>query len=69
MKFLVVPDSSERCTGSIFVDGSLASGLSALMAASSQVVILPSKMAAMVLGARLRLSTPSTLKTTAIGLT
>ena len=69
MKFFVVPDSSERWTGAIAVDGSLASGLSALMAASSHVLILPSKMPAMVFGARLSLSTPSRLKTTAMGLT
>src|SRR3954452_6144327 len=39
LKFSVVPDPSERCTTVIAVDGSLAFGFNALMAASSHVLI------------------------------
>ncbi len=61
MKLAVVPEESERCTGVIFVLGSVASGLSALIAGSSQFLIVPLKMLAIVLGASWRLSTPSRL--------
>ena len=67
MKFSVVPDSSDRLTGVMAVPGSSASGLSAAIAASSQVVICWSKMPAIVAGDRFRESTPSRLKVTAIG--
>ena len=58
MKLAVVPDSSERCTGVIFVLGRFTPGLSALMAGSSQVVISPLKIFAVVSGLSCRLSTP-----------
>ena len=58
MKLSVVPDSSERCTVWIAVAGSLASGLSALIAASSHLVTLPAKIFARVAGLSWRLSTP-----------
>ena len=51
MKFLVVPDLSPRCTGVMAVLGSFASGLSAAIFGSFQVVIEPLKMPAMVAGA------------------
>ena len=41
MKPLVVPEESERWTTVIFVDGISTSGFWALIAASSQEVILP----------------------------
>ena len=69
MKLLVVPESSERCTGVIVVLGSLAPGLSAAIAGSFHFVILPLKMSAIVGAESWSLSTPSRLKTTAIGLT
>ena len=53
MKFSVVPDSSERLTGVISVDGRSASGLSAAIAGSSQVVIFWLKIPAIVPGVRL----------------
>src|SRR4051812_33374056 len=62
VKLSVVPEESERCTGWIGVDGSFASGLSALIAASSHLVILPAKIFARVAGLSCRLSTPPTLK-------
>ena len=43
MKFFVVPESSERWTAVMALSGSLASGLSAVMAGSFHLVILPSK--------------------------
>src|SRR3954453_23795940 len=61
VKLSVVPDSSERCTAWIAVAGSLASGLSALMAGSSHLVTLPAKIFARVAGLNWRLSTPLTL--------
>ncbi len=61
MKFSVVPDSSERCTGEIFVDGRSASGFSSAIAGSSQVVIFSLKILPMVEAESWRLSTPSTL--------
>ncbi len=69
MKFSVVPDSSERCTGEIFVEGSLASGFSLAMAGSFHVVIFSLKILPIVEAESWRLSTPSTLNTTAMGLT
>ncbi len=61
MKFAVVPESSERCTGVIFVLGRLTPGLVALMAGSSQVVISPLKIFAIVSGSSCRLLTPERL--------
>src|SRR3954451_15564056 len=60
VKFDVVPEPSERCTTAIAVDGSLASGLSALMASSSHLVIVALKMPASVSGLNFR-STPGRL--------
>ena len=54
MKLAVVPDSSERCTGVIFVLGRFTPGLSALMAGSFQVVISPLKIFAVVIRAELQ---------------
>src|SRR6476646_1569006 len=61
VKLSVVPDSSLRWYVWIAVDGSVASGLSALIAASSHLVILCAKMSARVFGASWRLSTPERL--------
>ena len=61
VKLLVVPEPSERWTTVILVDGRSASGLSALMASSSQLVISAWKILAMVSGLRLSSSTPSRL--------
>src|SRR3954469_296119 len=61
VKLSLVPDSSERWNAWMGVDGSLASGLSFLMAASSQLVILLLKMSPMVWGESCRLSTPGRL--------
>ena len=62
MKFFVVPDSSERWQTEIFVLGGLTSGLSFVIAASSQVVTLPRKMSAIVAPSSLRpFSRPLTL--------
>lgn len=47
MKFLVVPESSDRCTGVIAVSGRSTPSLRAAIAASFHVVILPSKIWAM----------------------
>src|SRR5262249_32259597 len=44
----VVPDSSERCTIVMAVDGRFTPGFSVLIAASFHVLILPRKMSAMV---------------------
>src|SRR3954470_24850367 len=61
VKLFVVPESSERCTGVIFVDGRLAPGLSFMISGSFHDVTLPAKMSAAVAGERLSLSTPSRL--------
>lgn len=61
VKLSVVPDSSERWNAWILVSGSSASGLSFLIASSSQVVILSLKMSARVAASRFSLSTPGTL--------
>src|SRR4051812_17174581 len=68
VKLFVVPESSERCTGVIFVDGRLAPGLSLLISGSFHEVTLPEKMSATVVGDRLSFVTPLRLKTRAIGL-
>ena len=61
MKFCVVPDSSERCTGLIVVSGSSTPLLSAAIAASFHFVIVPAKMPAAVAGVSFRPSTPGRL--------
>jgi hypothetical protein len=61
VKFVVVPESSERCTAVIAVPGSWASGLSATRAGSFHVVMAPLKMPATVAGERLSSSTPGRL--------
>jgi hypothetical protein len=57
----VVPESSERCTGTIRSAGRSAFGFSAAMAGSSHFVIVPSKMPAIVAAESRRSSTPSRL--------
>ena len=61
VKLFVVPDPSERCTTTIGVDGRVASGLSALIAASSHLVISVEKILANVSGDSWSFSTPSRL--------
>ena len=61
VKLLVVPEESERCTGVILVDGRLTSLLSAAMAGSFQVVIVPAKILAIVAEDKVNLSTPERL--------
>ncbi len=68
MKFSVVPESSLRFTGVMAVDGSSASGLSALISGASQVLISCLKILASVAGFRSSESMPGRLKATAIGL-
>ena len=67
MKFFVVPESSERCTGVIFVAGRVTPGLSTAMAGSSHDVILPSKICAIVSGVMLSDVMSGRLKKIAIG--
>ncbi len=67
MKFCVVPDSSERCTGLMAVSGSSTSGLSAAIASSFQVVMPPEKIPAITAGDRLSVSMSGRLKATTIG--
>ena len=54
MKLKVVPDPSERCTTAIACVGSLTSGLSLAIAASSQFLISPRKILASVGPSRMR---------------
>jgi hypothetical protein len=61
VKFWVVPESSDRCTGVIAWFGSVLPGLSAAISGAFQLVILPSKMPAMVAGASCRSVTPGRL--------
>ena len=63
----MVPDSSERLTAVIFRSGRVASGLSAAIFGSFQLVIFWSKIIARVAGLRLSSSTPSTLYGMATG--
>src|SRR5260370_221742 len=65
VKMNVVPDPSERCTTTIAFEGSLAFGLSFLIAGSSHLVILPRKISANVGPSRMRspAPTPSRLTT------
>ena len=67
VKLSVVPESSDLCTGVMTRSGSVASGLSAVIIGSDQLVMSPLKMAASTAGVRLRDSTPSTWNTTAMG--
>src|SRR5437667_7663996 len=60
VKLEFVPEASERCTGVIFVDGSVTPGLSALIAGSFQVLICSWKILATVGASRTRLLTPDT---------
>src|SRR4051812_25216440 len=66
VKAAVVPEPSERCTTWIPVAGRLAAELSALMAGSFQVLILPAKMPASVSGESFRSLRPERLYSTAI---
>src|SRR5438270_7348716 len=66
-KFCVVPEESERTAMLIEVLGRLTPGLSALMAGSFQLVILPWKMFAIVVGSSFRLLTPDRLYAIVIG--
>src|SRR5215471_10125228 len=66
-KFCVVPDESERTAVVIAVLGRLTPELSALMAGSSQVLILPSKMPAIVGASSFRVETPDRLYASVIG--
>src|SRR5262245_21912077 len=61
VKLSVVPDESARWIGRILSPGSWAPGLSAAIAASFHVVILPAKIFARVDGESWRLVRPSTL--------
>src|ERR1700733_13261421 len=61
VKFEVVPEPSERCTTAMLAEGSLASGLRALMAGSSHLVIVVAKILAMVDASSFRSFRPSTL--------
>src|ERR1700693_6204215 len=67
VKFCVVPEESERTAIVIGVLGRLTPGLSALMAASFQVLIWPWKIFAMVVGSSFRLLTPVRLYAIVIG--
>ena len=69
VKFCVVPELSERCATVIVVLGSFAFGLSALIAASSQVVICAWKILAIVSAESCRFVTPDRLYDTVIGAT
>ncbi len=61
VKLFVVPEPSERCTTVMAVDGRSASGLSAAILASSQVVICAWKIPAITSGLSWSSSMPSTL--------
>ena len=67
MNAAVVPEPSERWTTWIPSEGRFVPGLSAAMAGSFQVLILPAKMLASVEGDSLRLLTPATLYSMAMG--
>src|SRR5580700_6809635 len=66
-KLAVVPDESERTSRLIELLGRLALGLSALIAGSFQVVILPEKMPARTVASSFRPVTPDRLYAIAIG--
>src|SRR5689334_19369037 len=67
VKFAVVPEESDRTARVIGVLGRFTPELSALMAGSFQVLILPEKMPAMVAGDSFRLLTPDRLYAIEIG--
>src|SRR6266852_992056 len=67
VKFCVVPEESARTARVIGVLGRLTPELSALIAASFQVLILPEKMPAVVAGDSFRLLTPDRLYDIVIG--
>src|SRR5438067_8781922 len=67
VKALVVPEPSARWTTTMGVDGRVALALSALMAGSFQVLIVPWKMPASVAGLSWSLATPLMLYATVIG--
>src|SRR6266576_1528295 len=67
VKFAVVPEESERTARVIGVLGRLTPELSALMAGSFQVLILPWKMSATTFGSSFRLLTPGRLYDIVIG--
>src|SRR3954469_21514481 len=58
VRLSVVPESSERCSGLIGVDGSFTPELSLAIAGAFHALILPAKIPAIVLGASWMLSTP-----------
>src|SRR5580704_7042537 len=66
-KFWVVPEESERTATVIGVLGRLTPELVALIAGSFQVLILPEKMPAIVVGSSFRLLTPDRLYETVMG--
>src|SRR5215469_10284293 len=57
LKFAVVPEESERTAGVIAVEGSVTPGLSALIAGSFQVLMVPWKMPAITVAFSFRLLT------------
>ena len=61
MKLSVVPESSARCTAWMASDGSVTPGLSAAIAGSFQLAMVPAKIPASTCGVRIRLSTPDRL--------
>src|SRR5256885_4625007 len=67
VKFAVVPEESDRTARVIGVLGRLTPELSALIAGSFQVLILPEKMPAIVEGDSFRLLTPDRLYAIVIG--
>ncbi len=67
MKFSVVPELSARCTTVIAVDGSFTPVFSALIAASSQVLIAPEKILAIVSAESCSFFTPLRLYDTVMG--
>src|SRR5262245_59519132 len=69
VKLAVVPELSLRWTTVIFVLGSLADGLSALIAASSHVVMAPEKILAIVSADSFSFDTPDRLYDTVMGAT
>src|SRR2546421_12180294 len=67
VRFCVVPELSERCATVIAVDGNFTPGLSALIAASSQVLMSPWKIFARVSAESCSFFTPDRLYDTVIG--
>ena len=67
VKFVVVPEASERCTTVIAVDGSVTPGLSFAIAASSHFLIFSEKILASVVPLSWSFSTSGKLYDTVIG--